>query len=135
MRPEKGFSSLAMKAQTTALLLTTSCLQCYMPHPSHYSLFDHTSSIWCEVQITKLLVLQYSQLSCYFLHLRRKFLPGPSVLENRQPMFLPRYERPSVKIVFYSIWYHHTYRWPSRVPVHRTATYRYDDTIGYIIQF
>ena len=34
-----------------------------------------------------------------------------------------------VKIVLYSIWYHHTCRWPSggqveRVPVHRTATYR-----------
>ena len=32
----------------------------------------------------------------------------------------------------YSLWYHHTYRWPSRAqvervlsqPVHRTATYR-----------
>jgi len=40
-----------------------------------------------------------------------------------------------VKIVFYSIWYYHTRRWPSgaqveRVlsqPVHRTATYRCDD--------
>ena len=36
-----------------------------------------------------------------------------------------------VKIVLYSIWYHHTYRWPSvaqvgRGPVHRTATYRCD---------
>jgi hypothetical protein len=34
-----------------------------------------------------------------------------------------------VRIVLYSIWYHHTYRWPSREqvlsqPVHRTATYR-----------
>ena len=26
-----------------------------------------------------------------------------------------------VKIVLYSIWYHHTYRWPSRAPVHGTA--------------
>jgi len=34
-----------------------------------------------------------------------------------------------VKIVLYSIWYHHTYRWPSRAqPAHRTATYRCDDT-------
>ena len=48
-----------------------------------------------------------------------------------------------VKIVLYSLWYHHTYRWPSgaqveRVlsqPVHRTATCRYDDTRGCIIQF
>jgi len=36
-----------------------------------------------------------------------------------------------VKIVLYSIWYHHTCRWPSRVfsqPVHGTATYRGDVT-------
>ena len=35
----------------------------------------------------------------------------------------------AVKIVLYSLWYHHTCRWPSRAqvfsqPVHRTATYR-----------
>ena len=30
-----------------------------------------------------------------------------------------------VKIVLYSIWYHHTCRWPSGAqPVHRTATYQ-----------
>jgi len=41
-----------------------------------------------------------------------------------------------VKSVLYSIWYHHTCRWPSGAqverglsqPVHRTATYRWDDT-------
>jgi len=38
-----------------------------------------------------------------------------------------------VEIVLYSIWHHHTYRWPSRIqvergPVHGTATYRCDDT-------
>ena len=52
-----------------------------------------------------------------------------------------------VKIVLYSVWYHHTYRWPCGVqvegrmvhlfsqPVHRTATYRCDDTRCCIIQF
>jgi len=40
----------------------------------------------------------------------------------------------AVKIALHSLWYHHTYRWPSRAqvergpvlsqPVHRTATYR-----------
>ena len=39
-----------------------------------------------------------------------------------------------VKIVLYSIWYHHTCRWPSgaqveRGPVYRTATYRCDDVM------
>jgi len=32
-----------------------------------------------------------------------------------------------VKIVLYSIWYHHTCNWPS-CPAHRTSTYRWDDT-------
>jgi len=26
-----------------------------------------------------------------------------------------------VKLALHSIWYHHTYRWPSRAPVHETA--------------
>jgi len=52
-----------------------------------------------------------------------------------------------VKIVLYSLWYHHTYRWPFHAqvergeggllsqPVHGTATYKCDDTRGCIIQF
>ena len=49
-----------------------------------------------------------------------------------------------VKIVLYSIGYHHTCRWPSRAederrvftqPVHGTATYRCDGTRCCIIQF
>jgi len=51
--------------------------------------------------------------------------------------------RQEVKIVLYSLWYHHTCRWSSRArydhlqvnPVHGTATYRCDDTRGCIIQF
>ena len=48
--------------------------------------------------------------------------------------------RQEVKIVLYSLWYHHTYRWLSRVqvergPVRGTATYRCDDTRGCIVQF
>ena len=48
-----------------------------------------------------------------------------------------------VRIALHSLWYYHTYRWPSRAqveivlsqPVHQTATYRYDDTRGYVMQF
>ena len=52
--------------------------------------------------------------------------------------------RQEVKILLYSLWYHHTYRWPSRAqvergilsqPVHGTAIYRCDDTRSCIIQF
>ena len=45
-----------------------------------------------------------------------------------------------VKITLHSLWYHQTYRWPSgaqveRGPVHQTATYRFDDTRGCVMQF
>ena len=43
--------------------------------------------------------------------------------------------RLEAKIVLHSLWYHHTYRWPTGAPVHRTATYRCDDTRGCIIKF
>ena len=48
--------------------------------------------------------------------------------------------RQEVKIVLFSLWYHHTYRWPSlahveRGPVQGTATYRCDDIRGCIVQF
>ena len=58
-----------------------------------------------------------------------------------------RAHRQEVKIVLYSVWYHHTCRWPSRAqvesgldpvlsqPVQGTATYRFDDTGGCIEQF
>ena len=52
----------------------------------------------------------------------------------------PCAHRQEVTIVLYRLWYHHTYRWPSRAqvergPVHGTATYSCDDTRGCIIQF
>jgi len=45
-----------------------------------------------------------------------------------------------IKIVLYSVWYHHTRRWPSGAqvlsqPVHRTDTYRCDDTRRCVTQF
>ena len=48
--------------------------------------------------------------------------------------------RQGAKIVLYSLWYHHTYRWLSgaqveRGPVHGTTTYRCEDTRDCIVQF
>ena len=48
--------------------------------------------------------------------------------------------RQELKITLHSLWYRHTYRWPSRAqvlsqPVHETATYIYDDTRGCVMQF
>ena len=44
--------------------------------------------------------------------------------------------RQEAKIVLYSLWYHHTYRWPSRAQVctGRPPT-ECDDTRGCIVQF
>ena len=55
----------------------------------------------------------------------------------------PCAHRQEVRIALCSLWYHHTYRWPSCAqverglcqPVHGTATYRCDDTRGCIVQF
>ena len=52
-----------------------------------------------------------------------------------------RAHRQEVKILLYSLWYHHT--WDARsekyqnlwCTVHETVTYRYDDTRGCIVQF
>jgi hypothetical protein len=43
--------------------------------------------------------------------------------------------RQEVKIVLYTLWYHHTYRWPSRAQVQGMVTYTCDDTRGCIVQF
>ena len=41
-----------------------------------------------------------------------------------------------VKIALHSLWYHHTYSWPSRARVEiGLATYRCDDTRGCVMQF
>jgi hypothetical protein len=39
---------------------------CYIPRQSHHPLFDHSSSTWRRVQITKLFFMQFSPPSSYF---------------------------------------------------------------------
>ena len=48
--------------------------------------------------------------------------------------------RQEVKIVLYSLWYHHTYRWPSGAQVERglctgRSPTECDDTRGCIVQY
>jgi len=53
-------------------------------------------------------------------------------------MFQARAHHQEVKIALHSLWYHHTYQWPSCAqvqPVHETAAYMCDDTRGCVMQF
>jgi len=45
--------------------------------------------------IIKLLVMKSSVLACYLFPLRPKYPPHHTILEQPQPMFLPKLERPS----------------------------------------
>ena len=46
---------------------------CYMPHPSHSSLFDDPNNIWWAVQIIKLLIMQLPPLHRYLVPPRPKY--------------------------------------------------------------
>ena len=46
---------------------------CYMPRPSHSSLFDHPNNIWWGVESIKFLIMYSSPLPCYFVPLRPKY--------------------------------------------------------------
>ena len=62
---------------------------CHMPHPSHSSWFYHPNNIWCKVQITKLLIMQYSPIPCYLVTRSPKHLPQHPILKHPQYMLFP----------------------------------------------
>jgi len=72
---------------------------CYMPRPSHCSLFYHPNNTWGGVQIIKLLVIQFSLLLCYLVPLRPKYSPLHTILKHLHPTFLPQYERPCFTLI------------------------------------
>jgi hypothetical protein len=57
---------------------------CYMPHPSHPSWLDHSNFTWRRVQVMKLLIMQFSPISCHFIPRWSKYSP-----QHPQCMFLP----------------------------------------------
>jgi hypothetical protein len=57
---------------------------CHIPHPSHSSWFDHPNNICSGVRITKLLVMQSSPVSCYFISFRSKYIPQYYILWHPQ---------------------------------------------------
>ena len=68
---------------------------CYMPQPSHSSLFYHPNSIGWAVRIIKLFNLLFFPFPCYFVPLRPKYSPQHPILKHPQPSFLPQCEQPS----------------------------------------
>jgi hypothetical protein len=61
---------------------------CYMTRPSHPRL-DYSNYTWRRVQITKLLVMQFSPITRHLIPLRSKYPPQHPVLKQPQSMFLP----------------------------------------------
>ena len=72
---------------------------CYIPRPSHSSWFYHPNNIWWAVQITKLLIMQFSPLPCYLVPLRPKYSPQHPVLRHPKSTLLPHCERPSFTLI------------------------------------
>ena len=69
--------------------------KCYMPNPSHSSLFYHPNNTGWEVQIIKLLIMYFSPLTCYLIPLRPKYSLQHHILKHPQPTFLSQCERSS----------------------------------------
>jgi hypothetical protein len=57
---------------------------CYMPCPSHPPWLDHSTYTWWRVQVTKLLIMQFSAASCHFTPLWSKYSPRHPVLKRSQ---------------------------------------------------
>jgi hypothetical protein len=67
----------------------------YAPRSSHFPRFDLPNSTEWGEKIIKLLIMQFSPLSCYLVPLRTRYSPQHPILRHSQPTFLPQCERPS----------------------------------------
>jgi hypothetical protein len=59
---------------------------CHVPWPSHPLSLD-TSNIWQVMQITELIIVQFSWASYYFIPLRSTYSSQHPVLKHPQPMY------------------------------------------------
>jgi len=59
---------------------------CYMPRRSHHPQFDHPNTIWWSIQVTKLLMVNFSPASRHFLLLWSKYLLQHPVLKQTRCM-------------------------------------------------
>ena len=62
--------------------------------PERLVLLDFiTAKFQVRIQVTKLLIMQFSPIPCYRVPLRSKYSPQHPILKHPQPMFLPQHCR------------------------------------------
>jgi hypothetical protein len=66
---------------------TNNLYSCYMPHTSDPPRLDYFNYTWQRIQITKLLVMQFSPPTHHFIPLRSKYPPQHPVPKHPQSMF------------------------------------------------
>ena len=66
-----------------------------VPHTCYMSRLSHSSRVYHphNIGIIKLLVMQFSSLSCYPIPHRPKYSPQHPILKHSHPTFFPQYER------------------------------------------
>jgi hypothetical protein len=57
-----------------------------MARPSHPPLLDYSNYTWRRVQITKLLIIQFSPFTLHLIPLRSKYPPQHPVLKHPQSL-------------------------------------------------
>jgi hypothetical protein len=62
---------------------------CNMSHPSHIPWLSHPDNILRKVQILKLLIMQFSPVSCYSLTLGSKYSPQHPTLKPPSKWYTP----------------------------------------------
>jgi hypothetical protein len=68
-----------------------------MPYPSDPPWLGHSNYTWRRVRAMKLLVMQLSPPSRHSIPLRSKYSPQHPVLKHPQSLYLPKWQRPSLK--------------------------------------
>ena len=69
---------------------------CYMPHPPHYSRFNHLKNTGWEYRSWgSCLYSFFFPFPCYFVNLKSKYSSQHHILENPQLTFFPQSEQPS----------------------------------------
>jgi hypothetical protein len=84
-----GHSSGLISSGLPAKNLNSFLSVCSIPCPSHPPWLDNSNYIWWRVQFIKLLVMQLSPSSYYFIPRRFKYYPQQLLLRYLQSMFFP----------------------------------------------